>query len=211
MNSSSAWHRNRRGHAPKNACAASRAGGLLGQLAVVTGAGMQSSPGRKVTRVWWIGNPTTLAQTSSRSHPQNPHAACAAATIGLHLVLLLRLPSQLGRPRARPARPAPRRAFASPVCAFTIRCADRAGHRVLPGLPRPGPVLSGSPARHHLQPVRHTRSNVAACRPGRWAAPRRPSPMCSRSLDLHPLGAERKDAHVAATPAENERRSLAER
>ena len=57
----------------------------------------------------WLGNPTTRAQMPPCSHPQNPHSACTAATTGLHLVLMLRLPGHLGRPGARPARPAPRR------------------------------------------------------------------------------------------------------
>ena len=53
---------------------------------------------------------------------------------------MLRLPGHLEPFRAtgaRPARPAPRRAFASPVCALTTQCADRTRPLALSGLLHP--------------------------------------------------------------------------
>ena len=93
---------------------------------------------------------------------------------------MLRLPGHLGRPGARPARPTPRRAFASPVCAFTTQCADRIRHRALSGLTRPQPGSIRPPSPAPPAPCASQASHSGGPRPGAIHGARVCTPRCSR-------------------------------
>jgi hypothetical protein len=131
-----------------------------------------------------IGNPTTRAQISS-PRPSPKPALCVHrhdhwATTGLHLVLMLRLPGHLGRPGARPARPAPRRvrvaglSVHSPIGALIGRVSGAAWA----DSPRSGSI--GAPCPAPSAPCASHASHSGGPRAGAMGGARASTPMCSR-------------------------------